>query len=311
MSGSTDRSPVEWPTVTAIIPTRNRPKLMRRALQRVLEQRYPGAIECLVVFDQQTPELPELDVPPDRSVRGIPNTRTPGLAGSRNSGALEAQGTLLAFCDDDDEWMRDKIRLQVDALRQHPDASAATCGITVVTGRRTVPRVPPAELVSLEHFTTSRRMEVHSSTLMMERSRFLGDIGPIDESIPGSYGEDYDWILRAAAAGPLVAVQRPLVRVHWQTSYFSDRWAMIIPALHYQLEKHPELAREPRNLARMYGRLAFAHAALGQSSEARAWATRSLRLDWRQPRGYLSYLVTLGVPARLIQRMVNATGRGV
>jgi hypothetical protein len=99
--------------------------------------------------------------------------------------------------------------------------------------------------------------------------------------------------------------------VYWQTSYFSARWQMMIPALHYQLEKHPELARQPRNLARMYGRLAFAHAALGERGAARSWARRSIRLDWRQPRGYLSYLVTLGVPPRVIQRAANAAGRGV
>jgi glycosyltransferase involved in cell wall biosynthesis len=264
-----------------------------------------------VVFDQEVPRLPDVEVPAGRELRAIPNRRTPGLAGSRNSGADVATGDLLAFCDDDDEWLPDKLRLQVAAIRRHPEASAATCGIFVVTDKRSIPRVPPHELVRLDDLTRSRRMEVHSSTLMMERRRFVGDIGPIDEEIPGSYGEDYDWILRAAAAGPLAAVRQPLVHVYWQTSYFSARWQMMIPALHYQLEKHPELARQPRNLARMYGRLAFAHAALGERGAARSWARRSIRLDWRQPRGYLSYLVTLGVPPRVIQRAANAAGRGV
>ncbi len=277
----------------------------------MLEQDYPGEIECLVVFDQQTPLLPHVDVPPRRALRAAENTRTPGLAGARNSGAEAAHGSLLAFCDDDDEWLPSKLLLQVEALQRHPGASAATCGIYVITGNRRISRLPPGERVGLGALTRSRRMEVHSSTLVMERDRFLGDIGPIDENIPGSYGEDYDWILRAAAKGPLVAVPRPLVDVHWQTSYFSDRWQTMIPALRYQLSKHPELARDPRNLSRMYGRLAFAHAASGDRAAARAWARRSIGLDWRQPRAYLTYLVTLGLSPRLVQRVVNATGRGV
>ena len=45
----------------------------------------------------------------------------------------------------------------------------------------------------------------------------------------------------------------------------------------------------------MYGRLAFAHAAAGQAGEARSWARRSIALNWRQPRGYLAFLVASGV----------------
>jgi glycosyltransferase involved in cell wall biosynthesis len=300
-----------WPSVTAIIPTRNRPALLRRAVDAVVAQDYPGPIECIVVFDQQRPCELAPTLGPRRTLRTCENTRTPGLAGARNSGAQIAGGELLAFCDDDDVWLPQKIRLQVQELRRHPDASAATCGINVVTNGRRVPRLPPREIVTLDDLTRSRRMEVHSSTLVMRRDRFLGDIGPIDEQIPGSYGEDYDWILRAASRGAIVAVRQPLVDVHWTGSYFSDRWAMIVPALQYQLTKHPELWRDRRNLARIFGRIAFAHAASGAAREARSWARRSMRLDPRQPRGYLAYLVSWGLPADLVQRLVNSMGRGV
>jgi hypothetical protein len=86
---------------------------------------------------------------------------------------------------------------------------------------------------------------------------------------------------------------------------------MMIPALRYQMDKHPELLRDPRNVARMYGRLAFAYAASGDRSNARSWARRSIRSDWRQPRGYLTYLVAAGLSPAFVQRVVNATGRGV
>ncbi len=299
------------PRVSVVIPTRDRPELLRRAVRAVLDQRYPGPIECLVAFDQCEIRLPELPPVTDRVLRGVVNDRTPGLAGARNTGALAARGSYLAFCDDDDEWDRDKLGLQVPALIRAPGASAATSGILVVTGKREIPRLPPNELVTLDDLTRSRRMDVHSSTLVVERERFLGEIGMIDEEIPGSYGEDLDWILRAAAAGPLVSVPRPLVRVYWQTSFFSGRWETIVLAHEYQLRKHPELSRNPRNLSRMYGQIAFAHAALSRRRQARSWANRSIRLDWRQPRGYLAHLVTIGLSPRFVVRTLNATGRGM
>lgn len=147
----------------------------------------------------------------------------------------------------------------------------------------------------------------------MRRDDFLGRIGPFDEKIPGSYGEDYDWLLRAAGVAPILTPQRPLATIHWhESSYFEGRWQMIIDALLYLLAKHPDFARDRRGLARIYGHLAFASAALGRHEDAWGWARRCLALDLRQPRGYLSVLVSLRiVPPRTLLRLVHRLGRGV
>jgi hypothetical protein len=300
-----------WPSVTAIIPTRDRPDMLRRAVLSVLGQRYDGEIECLVIYDRQEPARPDVVVPSNRVLNIGRNVRTPGLAGTRNSGALIAAGEYLAFLDDDDEWHPDKLRRQMEAMLREPGASMATCGIVLASGGKTHTRVPRQTSVTLDDLTTSRRAEVHSSTLLMRRDRFVDEIGLIDEDIPGSYGEDYDVLLRAAKIAPLVAVTEPLVTVNWTVSYFNDRWQTMVEAIHYHLEKHPEL-KTPRNLSRMYGRLAFAHAASGETGQARSWARRSIQLNWRQPRGYLSYLVTWGLvrPAWVV-KAAHAVGRGV
>ena len=80
--------PGQWPLVSVIVPTRGRSELVRQALSSVIGQTYPGAIECIVVHDQEPPqpELAELGTA-DRSVRVVANSRSPGLAGSRNTGA--------------------------------------------------------------------------------------------------------------------------------------------------------------------------------------------------------------------------------
>jgi glycosyltransferase involved in cell wall biosynthesis len=300
------------PKVSAIVPTRDRPELLERAVRSILAQRYPGPVECVVVFDQQTPRDLDVRIPRDRTLRSIANHRSPGLAGARNSGTDDTEGPLIAFCDDDDEWHPDKLRLQVEALEAQRTAPLATCGIWVLYKDRAIPRVPRERVITLDQLLRSRRMEVHSSTLLLRRDFFVNDIGPVDEEIPGGYGEDYDLLLRAAAVSPLAAVPQPLVRVYWQSSFFADRWQMIVPALRYQLRKHPELGRHPRNLSRMLGRMAFAYAASGERSDAREWARRSIRLDWRQPRGYLAYGISLGLlKPQIVMRVANWLGRGV
>jgi glycosyltransferase involved in cell wall biosynthesis len=301
-----------WPPVSAVIPTRDRPELLARAVRSVLGQRYPGPLECIIVFDQQAPRMPEVEVPPGRSVRAVENDHLPGLAGARNAGAAASRSELLAWCDDDDEWLPDKLRRQVEAMRDVPEAAAATCGICLCVGSRRYTRSPARPIVTREELLRSRQAWVHSSTLLIRRNRFFGDIGPVDEAVPGSYGEDYEWIVRASKASPIVAVPEPLARVYWQTSYYADRWDVMISALRYHLDKHPELAADARNAARMYGRLAFAYGASGMSRPARQWAGRSIRLNWRQPRGYLVMLVSAHLLSpRWVMTLAHAAGKGV
>jgi glycosyltransferase involved in cell wall biosynthesis len=302
-----------WPTVTVVVPTRDRPELLHRALESIVGQRYPGDIECVVVFDQSELAMPSVGLRKGRSLAGVSNERTPGLAGARNMGTLASKGDLLAFCDDDDEWLPDKLRLQVEALNSDGRAAVATCGVYVHYDGRTFPRVSPTRLVTLRHLLRSRMMEVHPSTILVRRSELVGRIGLVDEAIPGSYGEDYEWLLRAARCAPLVAVPRPLVRIHWhRSSWFADRWQTISAGLTYLLKKHPEFGQDARGLARIMGQIAFAHAASGQRRVARRWAGRCLRLNWRERRAYLALAVSLGiVRAGTIVRLAHAAGRGI
>lgn len=282
-------------------------------MSSILASSYPGPLEVVVVFDQTEPHPLSIAVPPARTVRTIVNERSPGLAGARNTGVLATTSDLVAFCDDDDAWLPDKLRLQVEALLEEPLAAVATTGISIVFRGRAHERVSRTERVTLSDLARSRGVELHPSTVLAWRTAVVGAIGLVDESIPGSYGEDYEWLLRAAQVGPIVAVRLPLVRVDWHdSSWFAGRWNTIIESIGYLLERHPVLRSEPRGLARLYGRLAFAHAAAGDRRSARHWARQALRLNWRERRGYLAFAVSSGlVSARTLVRLAHRTGRGI
>lgn len=302
-----------WPSVSVVIPTRDRPELVARAIDSVLGQDYRGSIECIVAFDRTSPvPLPHVSRR-GRTLTTTTNGRTPGPAGARNSGADVATGELLAFCDDDDQWLPQKLESQVHALRSHPQAGAATCGLFIRYRNRVSVRLPDAELINLPHLIRSRSTAVHTSTLLLRRADYLGPIGPLDEGMPDGYGEDYEWLLRAASWKPLVAVLEPLVRIDWhEASWFDGKWHTIIAGIDRLMEKHPEIAQDPTGLSRLYGRLAFAHAAAGHGREARTWARRSFVLNWRERRAYLAVAVSLGlIPARKILELAHGVGRGV
>jgi glycosyltransferase involved in cell wall biosynthesis len=308
-----DTAERRWPSVSVVVPTRDRPELLRRAVTAILGQDYPGTVECVVVFDQSDPDLPWGDPGPARRLVLVRNQRTPGLAGARNTGVVHATGGLVAFCDDDDEWLASKLQRQVAVLAGRPDAAVATTGIVVRYGDRSFTRLAPTPQVTHGQLLRSRLTELHPSTVLVRRHQLLGAIGLVDEHIPGSYAEDYEWLLRAARLGPVLAVQEPLVVVHWhQSSFFADRWRMIISALTYLVDKHRELQQEPSGLARIYGQIAFAHAALGERGAARRWARRTLSLDRRERRAYLALAVSLRLlTARTVVRLAHLAGKGV
>jgi glycosyltransferase involved in cell wall biosynthesis len=304
-------TPNQSPLVTVVIPTIDRPELLARAVQSVFSQDYDGPIDCLIVFDGPSQPPPAVLTTAGRTLRAITNTRSPGLAGARNSGLTHAHGSLIAFLDDDDEWMPGKLRRQVHLLEPDAGTAAVGCGNVVVYEGRETTRDAPC-VVTFQSLLRSRVAVLHSSTILVRRDA-LDTIGLIDERIPAGASEDYEWQLRVARHGPIAMVQEPLARVHWHTgSRFSRHWVAFIDGLTYVLARNPEFRQYPRGASRIYGQIAFGYAAMGMTRETLRWAGRCLSADWRQPRGYLSLLVATRIlPAEMVLRGLHTRGKGI
>ncbi len=304
--------PAFLPDVSVVIATRNRPELLTKAIDAILGQQYPGSIDITVVYDQTEVDDSRNLERPGRTVRAIANDRKPGLPGARNCGMDHSSGEIVAFCDDDDEWLPGKLDRQIDALRAHPDCSFVTTGIRVTFDGENHDRPSPVASLSVEHLLHDRTTEAHPSSFLFRRS-LVAAIGSVDEEIPGGYSEDYDFLLRAAKATTVRCVIEPLVIVRWhQASFFADRWSMIVDAQRYLLRKHPEFHDHRRAEARLRGQVAFALAASGRRRECLREVGAVLGrwpLERRWP-------VALAVVARAITpgtalKLAHKAGRGI
>lgn len=307
------------PDVDVVVATRDRPQLLPSTIRAILASDYSGAVRVLVVYDQSTPDATlesdaSLGVHGDRrQVRVLRNTRTPGLAGARNSGLLAAEAELVAFCDDDDTWHPNKLRSQVKALDDEPTAELVCCGIEVQYDDAAHPRVLAKRFITLTDLLKDRLPELHPSTFVMKRKAVIDGFGLVEEAIPGSYAEDYEFLLRAARNHPVVNVPQVGVTVLWsKASYFTGRWTTIRSALPWLLERYPEFAQVPAGEARILGQIAFATAADGERLAGARWSWRSLRRRPLEPRGYLALGVAAGIlsPDWVI-RQLHRTGRGL
>lgn len=299
-----------WPSVGVVIPTRGRPEQLRAAVASILAQDYPGVLRVAVVCDGSAAAR---DLAGDQRVEVLTNDRTNGLAGARNTGVLALDTDLIAFCDDDDAWLPQKLSAQVAALREDSEGEMASCGIVVECNGGSSRRLLGRERVTFEELLRSRIVTVHSSTYLLRREALLNGLGLLDESIPHGQGEDWDLALRAARRGPITFVDRPLVRVRWSnSSYFLNDWETRAEGLLWMLRRHPEIAASRVGAARVYGQLAFGYACLGRRGEAWLWARRALRRNWHERRVPVALAVRAGlVSGESVLRLLHRYGHGI
>jgi len=108
--------------VSVIIPTLDRPKLLLRAIDSVLRQTHHD-IEIIIVVDRPSPEtLAAVRTITDSRLRLILNPHPTTAAGARNVGADCAVGEWIAFLDDDDEWLPNKLEQQLAFAAGRPPA---------------------------------------------------------------------------------------------------------------------------------------------------------------------------------------------
>jgi glycosyltransferase involved in cell wall biosynthesis len=119
--------------VSVIVPTYNRAELISQMLDSILAQTHKAA-EVIVVDDGSTDDTEAVVrryAPAVRYMR-IPNC---GECAARNVGAGSARTSWLAFCDSEDLWHRDKVKLQVELFGSAPDVQYSfTNFCTVVYG---------------------------------------------------------------------------------------------------------------------------------------------------------------------------------
>lgn len=124
--------------VSVIIPTYNRAGLLSRAVRSVLNQTFKD-FELIIVDDgsvDNTKDVVREFRNDDDRIKYVwqKNSGTP--AGSLNSGIKLAKGEYIAFLDDDDEWLPQKLEKQL-ALFLNPKTSnlgIVGCGAFIIRG---------------------------------------------------------------------------------------------------------------------------------------------------------------------------------
>ncbi len=195
------------PDVSVVIPTRDRWRLLPRAVGTALAQR-GVTVEVLVVDDWSRQPAPPLPVLSDPRVTLLQEGPARGVAAARNLGVRHSTGGWLAFLDDDDIWAPHKLATLLGAA-DRAGARFAYSSVLLIEADLTplfvVPAPPAAGL--LRGLLERNAIPAGSSNVVVDRALFE-QVGGFDESL--SVLADWDAWLRLAQAAPAVRVEDAL-----------------------------------------------------------------------------------------------------
>ena len=200
--------------VSVIIPTYNRSKRLLKALASVARQRDLPA-EVIVVDDGSSDETRQ-DVVLFKEAHPL-NLRyhfqaNKGPAAARNSGIRMARGSCLAFLDSDDEWHRDKLTVQYEALRTNPDYLVSH---TMERWFRNGEHLNQKKHHLPRHgdiFTHALRLCCVGMSTVMARQELFQRHGVFNEALRCC--EDYEYWLRVGAFEKFYLVEKRLTVKH-------------------------------------------------------------------------------------------------
>lgn len=204
--------------VSAIITTYKRPpEIVKRAAQSVLNQSYRD-IELLIVDDSPvTYELRkavrDMALSLADNVRYIAHEKNMGACAARNTGVKNAKGEFVAFLDDDDEWLPEKIEKQLSVMKQNDEVALVYCGRYIHYASKNIEKQERVEFregkvyenLILNNF-------IGSTSFPLIRKAVLEELGGFDVNMPAA--QDFEMWLRIAKGYKIDYIKEPLVRYY-------------------------------------------------------------------------------------------------
>ena len=195
------------PQVSVVLPTHDRAHLLRAAAMSVLTQTFDD-LELVIVDDGSTDRTPDVVADLAASDPRVRPVRLPvagGAPAARNAGLAASSAPLVAYIDDDDEWLPQKLARQVAVLDGAPEVAVVGCHHVLVDGAgRAVPYRGPVD-VSPPDLLWANFLG-GASNVVVRRSA----VEPFDPEYRTC--QDWDHWVRCAARGEVRVVPEPLVR---------------------------------------------------------------------------------------------------
>ncbi len=201
------------PLVSVIVPTFNRKELLKETVESILSQSFANFE--LIIIDNMSEDGTKQYVENilDKRVKYLRNANGGIIAINRNLGIKNALGKYIAFCDDDDLWLPEKLSEQINVMES--DADAALC-YTNAQSFKDVNIIIENKVFKKEYFTSHYRKLLRGNVIptssVLLRREVTEIVGKFNENIRLMTVEDYDFWLRIAHQYKLIYINLPLIK---------------------------------------------------------------------------------------------------
>lgn len=210
---------MSYPLVSIIIPTYDRTEFLKLTIESIINQTYKN-IEIIVVDDGTPHDRNLLLCQTFEKVKYIKIENSGGPAKPRNTGINLAKGKYIAFIDDDDLWLPNKIETQVNILEQNPEFGLihGCCQVINENGILQSQIAGRPGSIDVKHGNVSMKMmgnwTLMTPSVLLNKS-IVDKVGLFNEKMP-SAGEDAEYWIRCSFFTKFYYVDEPLVqyRVH-------------------------------------------------------------------------------------------------
>jgi len=214
--------------VSIIIPTYNRAEIISETISLVLNQTYSD-LEVIVVSDGPSDDTRKaVEVFTDSRMKYYEIAHSGRPAVPRNYGIRKSSGEYIAFCDDDDSWEPEKLKLQMDKFSKDRDLGLvySQCLIESREKNDIVPRDGKQGFIFKELFLSYNF--ISNSTVLIKKEVF-DTVEFFDEDMRFKATEDFDLWLRIAKKYKIGFVDKPLV-IHGESidSISKGVWIKVI-----------------------------------------------------------------------------------
>lgn len=201
---------LESPGVSVIVTTFNRVALLAETVASILAQSYTD-FELIIVDNMSEDGTAEyVTALSDPRIRYFRNPNHGVIAANRNFGIRQAKGRYIAFCDDDDLWLPQKLEQQLALLEQHPEVAMCYTHAESFIGDTVLSARMNRRDVRGNHYFQLLRGNFFPNSSVLIRSEVFRELGLLSED--PQLREDYEMWLRIAKCYRLQGLDASLVR---------------------------------------------------------------------------------------------------
>lgn len=196
--------------VSVVVPTRNRPDMLRQALASIRALEADDLTFEILVGDNGD-DARTRDTCGEFDAIHLPVSQN-GAGAARNAGLSAATGEFIAFLDDDDVWMANHVRPHLAVFDARPEIEAVMARVTAVDEELREIDGPWPWTVCAEGDESVRTMlsgyyPQIGATIV--RASVRDAVGPFDIALLGD--QDWDWQLRVARRRKTAYIADPCV----------------------------------------------------------------------------------------------------